>query len=250
MSLRRLVLFGLVLVALLPTGPRPAAAQELVTDLTDHLVQITTAFHGANVVLFGTAPGGGDVIVTVRGPARDIVVRRKHRALGVWLNGRGITFARVPGFYAVFTSRPLDQLLSPAVRTVDGIGVATIPLDAVDADRGDDVTAYREALLQQMRARGLYAAEVGAVRFLGGKLFRTTVEFPSDTPVGDYIIEIMLVRDGNVIAWDRTPFAVEKAGLPAEINDFSRDHGLVFGILAVCAAAATGWLSALVFRRV
>ena len=88
------------------------------------------------------------------------------------------------------------------------------------------------------------------MKFLGGKLFRAKVTFPAATPVGVYTIESFLIRDGVVIASDSTPFAVEKAGLPAEINDFSRDHGLTYGILAVCAAAMTGWISTMLFRRV
>ena len=229
---------------------RVAVAQELVTDLTDHLVQITTAFHGANVVLFGTAPGGGDVVVTVRGPSRDVVVRRKHRVAGIWLNDTGLTLTGVPGFYAVFASRPLDRLLSPSLRIIEGVGLDALSISAPDAIDGDDVAADRAALIADFERRSLYVSTTGAVKFLGGKLFRTTVSFPADTPVGTYTIESFLIRDGVVIASDSTPFAVEKAGLPAEINDFSRDHGLSYGILAVCAAAMTGWVSTLLFRRV
>ncbi len=241
-----------LLVAVLCCGGSagPAAAQELVTDLTDHLVQITTAFHGANIVLFGTAPGGGDVIVTVRGPTRDVVIHRKHRVAGIWLNDTGLVLTGVPGFYAVFASRPLERLLSPSLQTLEGVGLDALTIAAPDASDGDDVAADRAALIDDFRRRGLYIAGTGAVKFLGGKLFRTTVVFPADTPVGTYTIESFLIRDGVVIASDSTPFAVEKAGLPAEINDFSRDHGLTYGILAVCAAAMTGWVSTLLFRRV
>lgn len=228
----------------------PAAAQELVTDLTDHLVQITTAFHGAKIVLFGTAPGGGDVVVTVRGPSRDVVIHRKHRVAGIWLNDTGLTLTGVPGFYAVFASRPLERLLSPSLQTLEGVGLDALSIAAPDATDGDDVAADRAALIEDFRRRGLYVPGTGAVKFLGGKLFRTTVDFPAGTPVGTYTIESFLIRDGVVIASDSTPFAVEKAGLPAEINDFSRDHGLTYGILAVCAAAMTGWVSTLLFRRV
>ena len=246
---RRLAIFSAFLLCCCGQAI-PARAQELVTDLTDHLVQITTAFHGANVVLFGTAPGGGDVIVTVRGPSRDVVVRHKQRVAGIWLNDKGVTLTGVPGFYAVFTSRPLEQLLSPPLQTVEGIGLESLSISAIDATARDDVAADRAALIQDFENRGLYTQRSGLVKFLGGKLFRAKVTFPAATPVGVYTIESFLIRDGVVIASDSTPFAVEKAGLPAEINDFSRDHGLTYGILAVCAAAMTGWISTMLFRRV
>ena len=246
----RRVLFRILLFCVWSFGLESAArAQTLVTDLTDHLVRITTEFHGADIVLFGAAPEGGDVVVTVSGPPRDIIVRRRHRVAGIWLNGHGVTFADVPGFYAVFSSRPLGRLLSPSAQAFEHVGTDQIRLKPIDAASGDNVAVYRQALVEALQRQGLYAPTIGEVKFLGGKLFRTTVTFPSDTPVGDYTVETMLVSNNMVVAWDRTPFAVEKAGLPAEINDFSRDHGLTYGILAVCAAALTGWVSALLFRK-
>ena len=78
MHVRRLaLLLSLVGIALAPA--RPATAAELIADISQRLVAITTGFTGADVLLFGATEGKGDVIVIVRGPGSDVVVRQKER---------------------------------------------------------------------------------------------------------------------------------------------------------------------------
>ena len=93
-----------------------AHAEALVADLTNHLIAISTGFTGASVVLFGAIDGPGDVAVVVRGPDRDVTVRRKSRIAGIWVNTRELTFSNIPSFYFVAASRPLDEIVSPATK--------------------------------------------------------------------------------------------------------------------------------------
>src|ERR1700724_3696361 len=83
---------GVLLVLLLICWGSEARAQALVADLTSHLIAITTGFTGASVVLFGATDGPGDVIVAVRGPEREMTVRRKRRVAGIWANTEQGTF--------------------------------------------------------------------------------------------------------------------------------------------------------------
>src|ERR1700730_18154027 len=98
-----------VLVAALLFWAPPTRAEDLVADLTGHLIAITTGFTGASVVLFGATDGPGDIVVSVRGPEREMTVRRKERIVGIWINTDDLTFAKVPSFYDIAASRPLDE---------------------------------------------------------------------------------------------------------------------------------------------
>src|SRR5437660_3375508 len=80
-------------LTLLLLWPTPGRGEGLVADLTSHLIAITTGFSGASVVLFGAIDGRGDVVVVVRGPDREMTVRRKSRIAGIWVNTRAVTFA-------------------------------------------------------------------------------------------------------------------------------------------------------------
>jgi uncharacterized protein (TIGR02186 family) len=104
----------------------PAYAEALVADLTSHLIAITTGFSGASVVLFGAIDGPGDVAVVVRGPDREMTVRRKSRIAGIWMNTREVTFANVPSFYFVSASRPLDEIVPPSTAALYRLGISSL----------------------------------------------------------------------------------------------------------------------------
>src|SRR6201988_33350 len=102
---------GALLSLSLSCSKSAARAEGLVADLTSHLIAITTGFTGASVVLFGATDGPGDVVVAVRGPDRQMTVRRKSRVAGIWVNTEKLMFANVPSFYAMVAKRPLKAII-------------------------------------------------------------------------------------------------------------------------------------------
>ena len=116
---RLFLLLGLLCAAF---APQPARAQALVADLSSHLIAITAGFAGTELLLFGATEGEGDVVVLVRGPDSDVAVRRKARVAGIWLNTETLSFANVPSYYRVASSKPLDEVVTPALRQRHQIG--------------------------------------------------------------------------------------------------------------------------------
>ncbi|MBM3537667.1 MAG: hypothetical protein FJX55_07505 [Alphaproteobacteria bacterium] len=243
---RLLALLGLVATML---GSAPARAQPLVFDLSSHLIAITTGFSGTELLLFGATEGEGDVIVTLRGPETTTVVRRKSRVAGIWINTERMAFAGVPAFYRVAASRPLDQIAPPALRARHQVGLENLRMSPpADAPTGE-IPAFRAGLLRNQEARGLYASEPGRVSFLGPRLFRTRVVLPANVPPGAYTAEVLLVRNGQVIAAQATPMLVSKIGLGADVYDFAHRHAALYGILAILLAVLSGWGASVAFRK-
>jgi uncharacterized protein (TIGR02186 family) len=240
----RLAFALLVLTASL----RPAGAQTLVADLSDPSVEITTGFVGANVILFGAAESEGDIVVTVRGPRRDTVIRQKSHLAGIWLNDRSAEFAGVPGYYATLSSRPLAELLSPDKLAKAGIGVESLHFAATESADPGETAAFRAAMIDAFQREGLYATRSGAFVFRGKHLFRTTLTFPASVPAGTYAIEVHLVRQGEIAATQRLALTIEPSGFEAAINDFAVGHEILYGMVVVLLAAMAGWLGSTVLR--
>ena len=150
MKSRARTVIGLLVAAWAALSARPAAtAEDLVVDLSAPVVAITTGFTGADLLLFGVVGGAGDVVVVVRGPARDETVRRKKRIAGIWVNRDLITFEQVPSFYATATNRPLNEFVTPEFLLDNQIGVRSIELkpklkglDAVEVARFRDAPEH------------------------------------------------------------------------------------------------------------
>ena len=244
-ALPALLLAGLLLSA----AAAPARAQALVADLTSHLVAITTGFTGTNVVLFGATDGTGDVIVVVRGPERDLIVRRKSKVAEVWVNTRQVIFPGAPSYYSLASNRPLDDIAPQAVRQLHQIGLENLRLNTDTALDPAETAEFRTALMRNQTRAGLYLPTVRQVSFLGDRLFRTTIDFPANVPTGTYLVEVFLVRDKAVVSGQTTPLVISELGIDAEVHDFADRNGLAYGLIAVAMAALAGWLSSLPFRN-
>jgi len=237
-----------IFLAIIIAWNQPARSEALVADLTSHLIAISTGFTGASVVLFGATDGPGDIAVVVRGPDRDITVRRKSRIAGIWVNTQQLTFSNVPSFYSVAANRPLDEIVAPTTAAFYHLGTSNIELTATTLFPPEIAAEFRAALLRTQQRSKLFPNSVGKVNFIGERLFRTTIEFPSNVPTGTYFVEVMLIRDKDVISGQTTPLVVSKVGIDADVFGFAGRQPGFYGAIAVATAIMAGWLANLSFR--
>jgi len=243
-------MFLLLLASLgLAAAAGGARGQALVADLTNHLVAITTGFTGTSVVLFGATDGSGDVIVVVRGPERDMTVRRKSKVAQVWVNTRQVTFQSVPSFYSIASNKPLDDIAPAAVRQLHQIGLDNLRLNTEASLSPEETEEFRSALLRNEARAGLFPPGVGQVTFLGDRLFRTDIRFPANVPTGIYLVQVFLVRDKAVVSGQTTPLVVSEIGVDADVHDFADRYALLYGLAAITLAALVGWIATLPFRN-
>jgi len=228
---------------------RPAAAQALVADLSEHLIAITTGFTGTDVLLFGATEGEGDVVVVVRGPPMGIVVRRQARVAGIWINEASLRFEGVPSYYALASSRPIEEIVPAELAARQQIGLSHLKLVPAENVSEREEVEFREALIRNKQRLGLFARAVGRVEFLGRRLFRTNVYFPANVPTGSYMVEVLLIRDGDIAQAQTTPLVVSKIGIGADAYEFAHRHSAAYGGVAIFGALMAGWFAHLAFRR-
>ena len=169
----------LLVVLLLSLGMRGAAAQaqrpeQVQSDISTREISIQSNFTGIEIVLFGSidfsrAPsleeGPYDVIMTIRGPNRPIVVRKKERIAGVWMNGPSKTFPTVPGFYAVLASRPFRAIAPESTLQKLGIGFSSLDFGkTVDGEPAGD--GFRANLIRLQQEHDLFQESDDAVGFI------------------------------------------------------------------------------------
>lgn len=241
---------GLLLIGLLLLGAVPARSQDLVADLSSHLIAVTTGFAGTSLLLFGATQGEGDVVVVVRGPDKPETVRRKRRSLGIWVNRDSFSFAAAPSFYAIASSRPLEEILGTQTLRRLELGLNQLRLPAAAGQPPERYGEYRAALVRRQQAAALYPEAPGKVVFLGPRLFRTDVLFPSNVPTGDYTVTVYLVRDQEVTTAQTTPLIVSKLGVSAGISDFAHQHAALHGVIAVALSMVVGLAAGVVLRKV
>lgn len=238
-----------VLLSVLLYAP-PLRAAPIVVDLSDHLVKVTTAFAGAELLLFGAVEEPGDVIVIVRGPMQSVTMHRKARVFGIWANTANMTFENVPGYYTIASTRPLEEIAGSTVLARNEMGVEHLRLELPRAKASANVAqAWRDALIRNQQRSGLYPTEVGRVEFLGSRLFRTDLRLPANVPTGTYEAKVYYLSNGQVVSAQTTPLFVNKVGMEAEIFDFAYERSALYGVIAIVIALMAGWLAHVAFRR-
>ena len=68
------------------------AKNQIVADLSQDNVEISTDFLGAKILLFGAYEGkkGDDIIIVVTGPKGLVTVQKKEKVFGIWVNTQKI----------------------------------------------------------------------------------------------------------------------------------------------------------------
>ena len=108
----------LAIIALVTTTVASAAPTRLVADLSQSHVDITSGYHGTELLLFGAYEGvpGDELVLIVEGPANDIIQRRKEKRAGVWVNVETLLWKQAPSFYHLFSTAELDEIADPQSR--------------------------------------------------------------------------------------------------------------------------------------
>lgn len=241
-----------LLLAIAPSTARHAAATApLVADLSERVIRITTGFTGAELLLFGVTQPGREVIVIVRGPPKPVVVRKKERVAGLWIDTQRVEYEAVPTFYRVAASGDLDEEAIGDLLDQHAIGVEYLNLSPRVPDPDTEVVAeFTQGLIRNKEHAGLYSTHVGKIDILGEQLFRTTVSFPANVPTGNYQVEVHAVEDGWVAHSTTTPLVVEKAGFEAAVFDFAHERPALYGLVAVVLALVAGWSAGVLFRKI
>lgn len=233
----------------------PARAEEVVLGMSRDSVSITTNFDGSDILIFGAvkreAPLSDiplDVIVTIAGPSEPVVVRKKDRRFGIWVNTEAVTVDAAPSFYAVATSGPLTEILSA---TEDLRHKITIP-QAIrlvgESEIAPNTERFSDAVIRIRSAQDRYQQLEGEVDLREQTLFRTSVRMPANLTEGAYATRVFLMRDRQVVSQFATVIDVRKVGLERWLFTLSREQPLIYGLMSLAIAIAAGWGASAAFR--
>lgn len=238
----------------------PARHEEgIQIGLSTDKVAITAGFSGADLTIFGaledadpqiSRQGRYDVIVVLEGPARPVMVRRKDRVLGMWINMESEAFQNVPVSYSVASTRAFQDITDPTSYRQLSLGANNIYMQPAEPGQNPaTIEEFTAALRQRKAATGLYSENVGGVQFLSQNLFRATVRLAPDVPVGTHKARAFLFKNGVFAKESSAQLEIRKSGFEQAVYRTAHQHGPFYGFLAVGLAMLTGWVGRIVFRK-
>lgn len=251
----------LALAPLLMAPPLMAQAKpELVPDVSQRQIEIAYSFTGAELLLFGAIlyPGGRrpddakptDVVVVVKGPTQSILVREKEKVAGIWVNADRLRYRSAPSFYAIASSRPVEQLVDDRTRAIYELGLDSLQLSPASSAPSEVQDRFQRGLVAVKQRSGLYYEAPGAVEITDGVLYRGRVTIPARVPVGRFTAETFLIRDGRVLAVAVRDIDIRKSGFERFVARSADRQSVAYGLVAVALSVLLGWTAGWVARRV
>lgn len=246
----------LALSILLVSATVSLAQEQVVSGLSQDRISITANFDGSDLLVYGAVKreepipttGPLQVIVTLEGPSGPIVVRRKSRRFGIWVNTSAVHVDNAPSYYAVAATAPLEYILSATedlrrkISVEQKIRSVGAPQDVMDSP------AFTEALIRIRTEKGLFQTEGSGAELKEQTLFRASFDLPANLIEGNYTTRIYLLRNRSVISTDQSAIYVRKVGLERWLFTLAHKQPAIYGVLALALAALFGWAASEAFR--
>lgn len=227
----------------------------LVPEVSQHEVQVRQGFIGTELLLFGAIldPQGTragrdyDIVVVLKGPTQSITLREKQKHAGIWVNAASARFRSAPTFYAVASSRPIDQIVGPRTAAIYELGLPFLQLSPIGAIKTDEQVRFAAGLVQLMHDQQLYQESPGGVSVNAQVLYQARIKLPSNVQTGTYTAETYAVSRGTVVATATARVEVKKRGFERIVADFAQHASFLYGVLTVIISVAMGWLAGRLF---
>jgi uncharacterized protein (TIGR02186 family) len=239
--------------------PAPAANPETIQiGLSTDTIAINAGFEGANLTVFGAVDkadplvqrqGRYDVVVVLEGPPKDVVVRKKSRFLGIWVNRVSEVFAGAPTSYSLASTRQMQDITDAKTFASLSLGTSGMVLRPKFGQQRPTLEPFSEALKAVKTRQGLFNERPGGVEFISTNLFRATLALPADVPVGIHRARAFLFRNGAFLKESSTSLEIIKSGFEQQIYRSAHEQSIFYGLFSVSLAMVIGWLGRIVFKR-
>lgn len=248
-ELRRIALPAALATAAFSTGAA-ASANLIEAGAAQNQFYIEPSYDGTSIVLFGAVDRDRlksepfDVAVTLRGPVQPVIVWKKDRRAGLWVNSQRLIFDGVPNYFSVLSTRPLGEIAPVEERDRFELGIDVLNLPIRDEQKNPPSkltrSEFEAALLRQKKAAGLFVEEARAIDFFGVSLFRTKTFLPAAAGPGLYVAHFYVLQRGKVVGDATARIRLRKIGIEARVSSAASEHPWLYGVIAVVLAAAVG----------
>ncbi len=261
---------GVVFAGLLPTGGSQAAGESdpnrpetVQADISTRRVAVTSSFTGTEVVVFGSvdnsrqtnaAAGYYDVVIVIEGTKESLIARKKSHVGGIWINTGSQQFSNVPSYYAISSTRPLEDIAAEDVLDKHRIGFSHVHMKPVNKPGAAklpkaELEAFRKSVVRLKQTAGLYLDKSYGTAFVGRSLFRSSIRLPANVTVGPFSAQVYLFHDGKMLSQHKTQLQLEREGIELALHQFAFGYPFWYGVVALMIAVSAGMAASFLFQK-
>jgi uncharacterized protein (TIGR02186 family) len=239
-----------VCLVILAASGGARAEEQLCFSAFPNEIRIGTFYHGTGVRITAEVPACDGAVLKIEGPDEEMVLNKKGKVTAIWLNVAKVTVNKAPRVYILAASGKLEDFCSAQERKDLRLGLEALKQRIVfESDKPLSGWEFDEFIKLKEHA-GTYSfdtpVELGPVKDDKQKL-TADLPIPSAMPPGQYTIQLMCFRNGNLAESGEVQLLIEKSGLPLFLTTLGFDHAAVYGVLAIVVAMLAGIIMGIIF---
>ncbi len=231
------------------------ASAELTAKANHDHITIDFFYHGSTVNVSGISDPDADLIIKIASPEAHETLKEKGKVGGfLWMNVATLKLEKVPNLYSVYSTKKIDEILSPQEMDKYVIGYPALGKHAEMSpvkDEADKARWFSEFIKFKENSK-LYNISFGKIDLKGkdGKQEYTILtEWPYQAPPGDYLATVYAVKDGKVVEIAESKVSVEQVGIVKTLSNMAKNNGALYGFISIISALGAGFGVGLVFRK-
>jgi uncharacterized protein (TIGR02186 family) len=221
----------------------------------DHIT-IDFFYHGSTVSVRGESDPNIDLVIKITAPEEHQVLKQKGKVGGLlWMNVGQLKFEHTPNFYAVYSTKKLDEILRKEEMEKYVIGSPALEkhVTVTPAANEEEKSKWFNEFVKYKEASNVYVSSFGKITTTakadGRQEYYIMTNWPYQAAPGDYLVTVYAVKNGKIVEQAESKVNVEQAGLVKTLATMAKNNAAFYGILSIGIALGAGFGVGLVFRK-
>ncbi len=244
------------LVVVIAVGFAGTAHAMLTAKANHDHITIDFFYHGSTVGVKGVSDAGRDLVIKITSPEGHQVMKKKGKVAGVlWMNVGMLKFENTPNLYELFSTKKVDDILSPVERAKYTLGYEALA-DHVEISplaNAAEKTQWFNEFVKFKEASNLYKSDFGKIAMKdladGNQEYFIQTQWPYQAAPGEYLVSVYAVKNGKVVEQAESHVKVEQVGMVKTLAGMAKDSAALYGFLSIGIALSAGVGVGLVFRK-
>jgi uncharacterized protein (TIGR02186 family) len=221
----------------------------------DHIT-IDFFYHGSTVSIRGESDPNVDLVIKITSPEEHQVLKQKGKVGGLlWMNVGQLKFEHTPNFYAVYSTKKLDEMLGKEEMEKYVIGYPALEkhVAVTPAANEEEKAKWFDEFVKYKEASNVYVSTSGKISTTakadGRQEYYILTDWPYQAAPGDYLVTVYAVKNGKIVEQAEAKVNVEQVGLVKTLATMAKNSAAFYGILSIGIALGAGFGVGLVFRK-
>ena len=254
-DMKKIYGFTILCLTALVMGATAFAGTPARLEIEPNAIFIGASYNGIDISVTGEIPSDTDAVVRLKSKGENFKLKKKGKAMGLlWMNMATVSFHNCPSIFMVSMPGSISGSSTQDESNWEslGLGLKAVEKEVEISPEQKDKSGLFQEFIKLKEKEGKYKTYRDGIHYTPGnagtKTFSTKIAIPDGIKIGQYMVELFVIKDSAVVDKTAKMIKVDQVGFPRLLSSLAFDHSLLYGIMAVMVALIAGLITGLVFK--